>query len=60
MSMPKQLNKEELSEIIQKFVSTMEQKKTKMIGQMMAFMKNNYEGQYDSKSLSEIAKKVII
>ncbi len=47
MLMPKQLNKEELSEIIQKFVSTMEQKKTKIMGQVMAFMKNNYEGQYD-------------
>jgi len=56
--MPKQLSKEEMEEISKKYVTDNSLGKTDM-GKIMSHFKAQYDGQYDGKELSLIAKNVL-
>jgi uncharacterized protein YqeY len=59
MVQPKQMNKEEMESVAKKFVTENSLGKNDM-GKIMSHFKSNYEGQYDGKELSIIAKNVLV
>lgn len=56
---PKQLSKEEVEIIAKNFASENSLSKSDM-GKIMSYFKANYDGQYERKELSVIAKNVLI
>ncbi len=56
--MPKQLSKEEVETIAKKYAVDNSLAKNDM-GKIMSYFKANYDGQYDGKELSGIAKNVL-
>lgn len=58
--MPKQLNEEELTEIIQNYIKDFDKSNKKIIGFVMNKLKENYAGMFDGKQASTIIKKVAI
>lgn len=57
--MPKQLSKEDVETLAKTFVSENSLGKSDM-GKIMSHFKANYDGQYDGKELSIIAKNVLV
>jgi uncharacterized protein YqeY len=57
--MPKQLSKEEVETIAKKYAVDNSLGKSDM-GKIMSHFKSNYDGQYDGKELSSIAKNVLV
>lgn len=57
--MPTQLSKEEMEFVAKKFVSDNSLSKNDM-GKIMSYFKSNYDGQYDGKELSVIAKNLLV
>lgn len=57
---PKQLNEEELTEIIQNYIKDFDKSDKKIIGLVMNKLKENYAGMFDGKQASTIIKKVAI
>ena len=58
--MPRQLNEEELTEIIQNYIKDFDKSDKKIIGLVMNKLKENYAGMFDGKQASTIIKKVAI
>ena len=56
--MPKQLSKEEVETIAKKYVTENSLGKNDM-GKIMSYFKSNFDGQYDGKELSVVAKIVL-
>lgn len=54
--LPKQLSETELAQIIQDIITLLPEKSPKMMGQVMASLKERYPNQYDGKLASQIAK----
>ena len=57
---PRQLNEEELTEIIQNYIKDFDKSDKKIIGLVMNKLKENYAGMFDGKQASTIIKKVAI
>lgn len=56
--LPMQLDKDSLERILQEFLANNNISGPRAIGQAMAYLKNNYSGQYDGKMASEIIKNL--
>lgn len=57
--LPKQLNEEELREVIEGYVSGLDDKSMKQMGKIMGQLKKDYEGLYDGAAASTIVKELL-
>lgn len=57
--LPKQLTEDELEGVIRGIVESLEDKSPKAIGTIMKTLKGDYDGQFDGKQASNIAKRVL-
>lgn len=57
--LPAQLTEQELAAVVAQFVSTLTERNPKQMGAVMAFLKVNYDGQYDGKSASAVVKQAL-
>jgi len=55
--LPKQLSPEELAKAIDEIVAALPERSPKMMGQVMAKLKELYNGRYDGKTANQIAKE---
>ena len=57
--LPKQLSEDELQQIINDRINTLEEKSPKQMGLIMAYLKQNYSGQYDGNIASKLVKQLL-
>jgi uncharacterized protein YqeY len=57
--MPKQFSKEEMESVAKKYASENSLGKSDM-GKIMSYFKSTFDGQYDGKELSAIAKNILV
>ncbi len=55
--LPKQMTPEELSRAIDEIVAALPERSPKMMGQVMAKLKEQYGGRYDGKTASQMVKE---
>lgn len=55
--LPKQLTPDELAKAIDEIIATLPERSPKMMGQVMAKLKELYAGRYDGKTANQIAKE---
>jgi len=57
--LPSQLSVDEISDIVSKQISTLEEVSPKSMGKIMSHLKNNYAGKYDGRLASKIVKEAL-
>ena len=55
--LPEMLSEEKLGEIIDNFISTLEDKSMKAMGEIMKKLKSEYDGNYDGKIASKLVRE---
>ncbi len=55
--LPKQLSPEELATAIDEIIAALPERSPKMMGQVMAALKERYNGRYDGKTASQLVKE---
>lgn len=57
--LPTQMSEDEIKTAVQKRIITLDELSPKLMGKIMAWLKENYAGQYDGKLASKVVKELL-